>query len=77
MPFSMKNTRATYQWMVNKVFKHQIGKNMKTYMNDLLVKSITFKQHMRDSKEIFFVLSSYQMKLNQAKYVFIINEENF
>jgi hypothetical protein len=77
MPFSMKNTRAPYQWMVNKVFKHQIGKNMKTYMNDLLVKSITFKQHMRDSKEIFFVLSSYQMKLNQAKYVFIINEENF
>ena len=54
MPFSMKNTRATYQWMVNKVFKHQIGKNMKTYMNDLLVKSMTFKQHMRDSKEIFF-----------------------
>lgn len=50
---------------------------MKTYMNDLLVKSMTFKQHMRDSKEIFSVLSSYQMKLNQAKYVFIINEENF
>jgi len=38
----MKNTRATYQWMVNKVFKHQIGKNIETYMNDLLVKKHDF-----------------------------------
>lgn len=43
MHFVLKHTGAKYQWMVNKVFKHQIGKNMKAYIDDMLVKSMTFE----------------------------------
>ncbi|GAA0159937.1 hypothetical protein LIER_16606 [Lithospermum erythrorhizon] len=30
---------ATYQRMVNAIFKSQIGKNMEIYMDDMLIKS--------------------------------------
>jgi hypothetical protein len=39
MPCSLKNVGATYQWLVNKMFQAQIGRNMEVYMDDILVKS--------------------------------------
>ena len=32
--------------MVNKVFKDQLGKNMKAYIDNILVKSMDFKEHL-------------------------------
>jgi hypothetical protein len=44
---------------VNKVFKHQIKGNMKAYMDEMLVKSITLKQHLKNLEEVcFFFLQS-------------------
>lgn len=42
MPFGLKNTGATYQRLVNCMFKEQIGRSMKVYVDDLLLKSKTF-----------------------------------
>jgi len=58
--------------MVNKVFKHQIGKNMEAYVDDMLVKSMTYEQNLRDLEEVFSVLKSYRIKLNPAKCAFAI-----
>jgi len=34
--------------MVNKVFKHKIRRNIKAYMDDMLVKNMTFEQYLKD-----------------------------
>ena len=39
MPFGLKNARATYQRLVNHIFRPQIGRNVEVYMDDMLVKS--------------------------------------
>ena len=39
MPFGLKNVGATFQRLINKVFKNQIGRNMKGYVDDMIVKS--------------------------------------
>ncbi|KAL0303247.1 UNVERIFIED_CONTAM: hypothetical protein Sradi_6192800 [Sesamum radiatum] len=39
MPFGLKNAGATYQRLVNNMFREQIGKNMEVYIDDMLVKS--------------------------------------
>ena len=40
MPFDLKNARATYQQLVNKVFANLIGKTMEVYINEMVVKSL-------------------------------------
>jgi len=40
MPFGLKKVRATFQKMVNRVFKDLIGHTMKIYVNDILVKNV-------------------------------------
>ena len=39
MPFGLKNAGATYQQLVTQVFKPQLGRNMKAYVDDMIVKS--------------------------------------
>ena len=40
MPFGLKNTGATYQRLMNKMFARQIRRNVKVYVDDMLVKSL-------------------------------------
>jgi len=77
MPFSLKNAGATYQRMVDKVFKHQLGRIMKGYVDDVLVKSMTFEQHLLDLRKVFQVLKDHNMKLNPSKCVFAIRGGKF
>jgi hypothetical protein len=70
MPFGLKNTGATFQRMVNKVFQEQIGRNVEAYVDDLLVKSMTDRGHVEDLRETFATLNKADMKLNPNKSFF-------
>ena len=70
MPFGLRNAEATYQRLVNKMFSQQIGRNMKVYVDDMLVKSKEELTHLDDLKETFATFKKYQMRLNPSKCVF-------
>ena len=70
MSFGLKNARATYQRLVNKMFSKQIGRNMEVYVDDMLVKSTEELTHLDDLKETFVTLRQYQMKSNPSKCAF-------
>ena len=72
MPFGLKNAEATYQRLVNRMFSHQIGKNVEVYVDDMLVKIKDEANHLDDLKETFNTLRKYNMKLNPTKCVFAI-----
>lgn len=38
MSFDLKNAGATYQRLMDRAFKQQIGRNIEMYMDDILVK---------------------------------------
>ena len=38
MSFGLKNAGATYQRLMNKMFVHQIGRNVQVYVDGMLVK---------------------------------------
>lgn len=77
MPFGLKNAGATYQRLVNKIFKAQIGRNVEVYVDDMLVKSMEAKKHMNDLKETLKTLRRFRMKLNLAKCAFGVSVGKF
>jgi hypothetical protein len=48
MPFGLKNAEATYQRLMNHMFRSQIGRNVEVYVDDMLVKSKIAGCHVRD-----------------------------
>ena len=56
MSFSLKNAGVTYQRLVNHMFRPEIGRNMKVYVDDILVKSIDEEKHLDDLQETFDTL---------------------
>ena len=55
---------------MNKMFTHQIRRNVQVYIDDMLVKSLHKNDHLDDLQETFDTLRSYNMKLNPSKCVF-------
>jgi ribonuclease HI len=77
MPFGLKNAGATYQRLVNAMFKSQIGRNVEVYVDDMLVKSLKSEDHLADLEETFSVLRRYKMRLNPAKCAFGVSSGKF
>ncbi|GKC31768.1 reverse transcriptase domain-containing protein [Tanacetum coccineum] len=77
MPFGPRNTRATYQRLVDKAFHKQIGRNLEVYVDDLVIKSRTEDEIVRDIEEMFQTLREINMKLNPKKCTFGIKEGMF
>ena len=77
MPFGLKNAGATYQRLMNKMFAHQIGRNVQVYVDDMLVKSVRENDHLCNLQETFNTLQSYNMKLNPSKCVFGLTAGKF
>ena len=77
MPFSLKNAGATYQRLVNNMFRSQIGRNVEVYVDDMLVKSLDEEKHLDDLRETFDTLRRHQMKLNPSKCAFGVSSGKF
>ena len=61
MSFGLKNAEATFQRMVNKVFKELIRHTMEVYVDDMLVKSLRCTDHVQHLSEAFDGLQKYKV----------------
>ncbi|GJU68822.1 reverse transcriptase domain-containing protein [Tanacetum coccineum] len=77
MPFGLRNAGATYQRLVDKTFHGQIGRNLEVYVDDLVIKSCTEDEIVRDIEETFKTLRKINMKLNPKKCTFGVEEGMF
>ena len=77
MQFRLKNTGASYQRLMNKIFADYIGTLMKVYIDNMLVKTSKDKRLISDLKIIFGCLHKYKMRLNHWKCAFTIEAEKF
>ena len=67
MSFGLKNAGATYQRLVDMMFKDLISRSMEVYVDNILVKSKMVGNHVEHLKQMFNILLKYQMKLNSPK----------
>ncbi|XP_024004949.1 uncharacterized protein LOC112082088 [Eutrema salsugineum] len=77
MPFGLKNARATYQRLVNRMFASQLGRTMEVYIDDMLVKSLVASDHVGHLRTCFDILDQYGMKLNPTKCTFGVTSGEF
>ena len=77
MPFGLKNAGATYQRLVNHMFRPQIGRNVEVYVKNMLVKSLDERKHLEDLQETFDTFRQYDMKLNPSKCAFGVSSGKF
>ena len=77
MLFGLKNASTMYQRLINKMFAHQIGRNVQVYVDNMLVKSRKEHDHLDDLKETFDTLHSYNMKINPRKCAFGVTAGKF
>ena len=53
MPFGLKNAGSTYQRVMTRMFEQQMGKSIKVYIDDMVVKRKLVTNHVRDLGDIF------------------------
>jgi hypothetical protein len=70
MTFGLKNVDATYQRAMNLIFHDLLRVLMEVYINDVVVKSVGFKEHMTDLKLSLERMKKYGLRMNPLKCVF-------
>lgn len=61
MPFGLNNAGATYQRAMTTIFHDMMQKIMEYYVDDLLAKSVTRKDHLKVLDTIFKRLEEYKV----------------
>ena len=77
MSFGLKNAGSTYQRMMTRMFELQLGKNIKIYVDDMVVKSKMVTEHLGDLGDIFDVLRRHKLRLNASKCSFGVGSGKF
>jgi hypothetical protein len=74
MPEGLKNTGGSFSRMTAKVLHSQIGRNVLTYVDDIIVKSTKQENHIADLQETFANFRRAGLKLNPEKCVFRVKK---
>ena len=77
MPFGLKNAGSTYQRMMTRMFESLLGKNIKIYIDHMVVKSKMVSEHLGDLRAVFEILRSYKLRLNASKCSFGVGSGKF
>ena len=77
MPLGLKNAGATYQQMVNRMFKDQIGDPVEVYIDDIVVKSKKSEEHVSNLVGVFEILRQHKLRLNASKCALVWGQVSF
>lgn len=74
LPFGLSNAPATFQRLMNTVLAGLIYKSCAVYLNDIVIASPTFEQHLADLAEVLARLKSAGLSLKLSKCQFCLSE---
>jgi hypothetical protein len=74
MPEGLKNAGSTFSRLTKRVLKSQVGRNIFTYVDDIVVVSKNKDDHVADLVETFANMCDAQLQLNPEKCVFAVRQ---
>ncbi|XP_032686576.1 uncharacterized protein LOC116851354 [Odontomachus brunneus] len=72
MPFGLHSAPATFQRLVDRVLEPALEPHVFVYLDDIIVTSPTFEEHLKHLKEVFRRLRQARLRLNEDKCKFCI-----
>ena len=70
MPFGLKNASTTYQRAMVTLFHDMMHKEIEVYVDDMIAKSHTTRDHLVDLRKLFKRLVKNRLRLNPNKCTF-------
>jgi hypothetical protein len=77
MTFGLKNAGATYQRAMNLIFHDPLRVLMELFIDDVVVKSVGFEEHMVDLKLSLERMKKYGLRMNPLKCTFGVTSGRF
>src|SRR5690349_4952694 len=74
MPFGLCNAPATFQRVMNDMFRDLIGKVLFVYIDDVTIYTKTFKEHMEVLEEVLRRIQKHRMYIKPKKCTFAAEE---
>ena len=71
LPFGLSNAVATYSRLMTRIFSGELFFGLLVYLDDLLIYSKTFDEHLEKIRLVLERLHSYGLKLNPGKCQFL------
>ncbi|KAM0042733.1 putative nucleotidyltransferase, Ribonuclease H [Helianthus debilis subsp. tardiflorus] len=67
MPFGLMNAPATFQAVMNDIFRPLLRHKVVIFFDDILIHSPSWETHLTDLEEVFQILHSHHFKANPTK----------
>ena len=74
MRFGLTNTPATLQRLIDKVISQELEPHAFVYLNDVIILSETFEEHLKSLKEVLDQLAAAGLSINPEKCLFFRSE---
>jgi hypothetical protein len=77
MPFGLTNAPATFQRLMNTVLNGMINNGVMVYLDDIIIYSKTFEEHLEKLEEVFRRIKVAGLKIKPSKCEFLETEFTF
>jgi len=77
LPFGLATAPSTFQRTMNVLLTSVLGRHTLCYLDDIVIYSSEFEQHLQDLEETLQLLKTAGLKLNMAKCKFAVATINF
>ena len=67
LPFGVTNAVAHFQRVMDQLFAQDIGKNVKVYLDNIIVHSKSFDEHLADLENVFEKIADKKLRFNAKK----------
>jgi Reverse transcriptase (RNA-dependent DNA polymerase) len=77
MPFNLINIPASFQALINDIFREYLDIFVVAYLDDILIYSTNKKDHIKQVNLILNILEKAGMRINRPKYTFHTKKVEF
>jgi hypothetical protein len=70
MPFGLTNAPATFMWLINDIFRKNLGRIVVIYLDEILIFNKTWDTYMQHVRQVLQILRQHKLQVKEKKSYF-------